>query len=372
MRIGSLFTGYGGLDMAAEAVLGGTVAWTVENDQHACKVIEARYPGVPNLGDVTRVDWAAVEPVDVVTAGYPCQPFSVAGQRRGTDDERHLWPYVAAAVRVLRPRWVLLENVAGHLRLGFADVLADLAGLRLDAEWTIVRASDVGAPHRRERLFCLAWDADREDAAPLGEVQEQESDADRAGGAAADSERQGWARPSLGSMVVAEERAVTLLPTPTAVDMGSGKTVQEWDDWTEAMRERHGNGNGHGDSLEVEALRLLPTPNASDGPHGGPGMRNGRGVADALPGINAFGPYQAAIGRWGQALGRPAPPPTQSGKDGRPRLSPRFVEWMMGLPEDRVTGLDLSVSMELKILGNGVVPQQAAHALQILIGRAAA
>src|SRR5690606_27324917 len=96
--------------------------------------------------------------------GYPCQPFSVAGKRKGTSDARHLWPYIARALRVLRPRSAFFENVANHLRLGFADVLADLAALGFDAAWATVRASDVGAPHRRERLFVLAvaTDPDRE------------------------------------------------------------------------------------------------------------------------------------------------------------------------------------------------------------------
>jgi len=97
--IGSLFTGYGGLDMAVQSVLGGEVAWYSEIDKHACTVLGAHHPGVPNLGDITAVDWTTVEPVDVLTGGYPCQPFSHAGQRKGTDDERHLWPFIADALR---------------------------------------------------------------------------------------------------------------------------------------------------------------------------------------------------------------------------------------------------------------------------------
>lgn len=111
-------SGYGGLDLAAESVTGGTTAWVVEYDPAPSRILAHRFPGVPNHGDLTTTDWAAVEPVDVLTAGYPCQPFSQAGKRRGTDDARHLWPYIADAVRVLRPRYVVLENVSGHLSLG--------------------------------------------------------------------------------------------------------------------------------------------------------------------------------------------------------------------------------------------------------------
>jgi hypothetical protein len=112
-------------------------------------------------------------------------------------------------------------------------------------------------------------------------------------------------------------------------------------------------------------MSLLPTPKASDGSNGGPGMRNRRGQVDALPAVAAaFGPYADAIARWENILGRPAPEPTHSGK-----LSPPFVEWMMGLPAGHVTdpGIGLTRTQQLKVLGNGVVPQQAASALRMLL-----
>ena len=124
MRIGSLFSGYGGLDMAVEAVFpDARPAWFCEWDDAPSKILAHHWPDVPNYRDVTAVDWSAVEPVDIITGGYPCQPFSAAGRRKGTDDDRHLWPYVREAVRVLRPRYVVLENVAGHRSLGFDRVL---------------------------------------------------------------------------------------------------------------------------------------------------------------------------------------------------------------------------------------------------------
>ncbi|MFD9814482.1 DNA cytosine methyltransferase [Streptomyces sp. NPDC059080] len=160
LRIGSLCTGYGGLDMAAQAVFGGTVAWVADPDPGASRILAHHHPRVPNLGDLTAVDWADVEPVDVVTAGYPCQPFSTAGHRKGTADDRHIWPHIARALRVLRPRYAVFENVANHLRLGFDTVLTHLAALGFDAWWCVVRASDVGAPHQRRRLVVLAVAAD--------------------------------------------------------------------------------------------------------------------------------------------------------------------------------------------------------------------
>ena len=151
--------------------------------------------------------------------------------------------------------------------------------------------------------------------------------------------------------------------------MGRGKTVDDWDAWTDAMRARHGNGNGHGKSLEIEAQRLLPTPAARD--HKDQYVDNaGSHRPGDVMGVD-FGPYTAAIRRWEAVIGRPAPSPTEPGKDGRPRLSPRFVEWMLGLEDGHVTAVGIPRNAQLKALGNGVVPQQAALALSMLLPRLA-
>lgn len=176
MKIGSLFSGYGGLDMAVAAHFDADLAWYSEIEPAACTVMAAHHPNVPNLGDITTVDWASVVPVDILTGGYPCQPFSHAGKRKGKNDERHLWPYVRDAIGALGPLYVVLENVRGHLTLGFADVLADLAGVGYDARWGVVRASDAGAPHQRARIFIVAY-PDRngygggQDSAGMGSVE---------------------------------------------------------------------------------------------------------------------------------------------------------------------------------------------------------
>jgi DNA (cytosine-5)-methyltransferase 1 len=156
MKVGSLFSGIGGLDLGLERA-GMEVAWQSEIDPYCCRVLAKHWPGIPNLGDVTTVDWSTVERVDLICGGYPCQPFSLAGRRGGADDPRHLWPHFRDALRELRPRYALLENVPGHLTLGFPEVLADLAALGFDAEWSIVSAADVGAPHLRRRLFVVAY-----------------------------------------------------------------------------------------------------------------------------------------------------------------------------------------------------------------------
>lgn len=205
-------------------------------------------------------------------------------------------------------------------------VVGDLAGLGYDAAWESARASDVGAPHRRERVFVLAW---RPDAADALRVL-----CDRPGGA-----RGRWDEPTDGRRVTAGVTTTPqLLPTPVVNDMGEGYDLEGWSVWRKKLRERHGN-NGHGRSLSIEA-------------------RRGNGY---------WAQYAPAIRRWEEVTGREAPPPTETGPRGGDVLSPRFVEWMMGLPTGHVTDTPgLSRSQALKALGNGVVPQQAAHAVNHL------
>jgi DNA (cytosine-5)-methyltransferase 1 len=155
VRVGSLFSGIGGIDLGLERA-GMTVIWQSEIEPYACRVLAKHWPDVPNLGDVKRIDWSTVERPDLICGGYPCQPFSVAGQRGGAGDPRHLWPDYRDALRVLRPRWAVLENVPGHLSLGFGRVLGDLADLGYDCEWDCISAAAVGAPHLRFRVFVVA------------------------------------------------------------------------------------------------------------------------------------------------------------------------------------------------------------------------
>jgi len=202
----------------------------------------------------------------------PCQPFSNAGRREGTNDERHLWPHVREAIRYLRPRYTFLENVRGHLSLGFDTVLRDLTEDGLTARWTTLRAADVGAPHNRERLFILVADPN-----------------------------------SLG------------LEAPVGCSGGS--------------------------SAEVS------------GDYGGVG---------AFSSVD-WGGHAPIVRRWERVTGLAAPCPVEV-RDGRPQLSIAFSEWLMGLPAGWVTGVPgLRESDQLKAIGNGVVPLQAAAALRFLL-----
>ena len=112
----------------------------------------------PIWPNVKTFPWASFRGcVDILTGGYPCQPFSAAGKRQGADDPRHLWrPYIARGIRILQPRLCFFENVEGHISLGLSDVIEDLAGMGYRTTWGIFSASEVGSPHQRKRVFILA------------------------------------------------------------------------------------------------------------------------------------------------------------------------------------------------------------------------
>ena len=156
LTVGSLFSGIGGLDLGLERA-GMKVIWQSEIDPYATRVLAKHWPEVPNHGDIKRIDWRNIVRPDVICGGYPCQPFSNAGKRLGEADERHLWPYVREAISQLRPRYAILENVRGHLSMGATTVIGELAAIGYDAEWRIISAASVGANHRRDRIFIVAY-----------------------------------------------------------------------------------------------------------------------------------------------------------------------------------------------------------------------
>jgi DNA (cytosine-5)-methyltransferase 1 len=156
LTVGSLFSGIGGLDLGLERA-GMNVIWQSEIDPYASRVLKKHWPEVPNYGDIKTINWGDVVRPDVICGGYPCQPFSTAGKRKGTDDPRHLWPWVRQAISELRPRYAILENVRGHISLGLSTVIGELASIGYDAEWQLISAASQGAPHLRERVVIVAY-----------------------------------------------------------------------------------------------------------------------------------------------------------------------------------------------------------------------
>ncbi|WP_433340586.1 DNA cytosine methyltransferase [Streptomyces sp. CA-253872] len=393
----SLCTGSAALDQAVEHVTGLTTVAVAEKDPAASRLLAARVPHARDLGDITAVDWQAVatelgRPA-ALTAGFPCQDISNAGPRGGIAGDRSgLWKTVAEAVRVLRPRLVFLENVAAIRSRGLDVVAADLAQIGYDARWMCLRAGDpeVGACHRRDRWFAVAYPAAENPHLAVGTER----------GAAAPGQAQGGrARAHAGGrsgLLAAPAGAggLRLLPTPAAADGTGGPGVSPKRRGgmnlrtavtllpTPAARDwKSGASNLLGTNsrpLNEVVVNLLATPKASDGPHGGPNQRDSAGNY-YLPGqavrlderwVATNGTdYGPAIRRWETVLGRPAPDPTEPGTKGNRRLSPAFVEWMMGAEPGWVTGSDLGLSRpdQLKILGNGVVIHQAIHAYATLL-----
>lgn len=422
MKTAELCAGYGGLHLAiADLDPTAELAWYAESDPAPAAIMAHHHPGVPNLGDITTADWSSAEPVDVLAAGFPCQPFSCGGPRRGSDDERHLWPTgVQPAIAAFRPPVVVIENVPGLLTVDrgavFRTILADLDQLGYTTRWTTVGACAVGCCHHRHRVFVLATLAQQPPpdgalfGAPLVSVRKWPAAGHAADGqlwplpahtcgtsgvtlptpAARDSTRgAGWGDQPGRPL----SEVVAMLPTPTVVDAHAG---------VGAGRRRDGGngvpnlrtaaallptpgarlGDDRGDpSPQLAATRIeagrrnlddavsfLATPRVSDGAKGGPNQR-GSGGDLALPAAvqpARWGQYAAAVARHEALFGILAPDPTVEGVRGGRRLNPACVEWMMALPPGHVTGVEIGRNAQLKALGNGVVPAQAAYALGLL------
>jgi DNA (cytosine-5)-methyltransferase 1 len=381
-RIGSLFTGYGGLDRAVQEVLGGQLAWYSENNPAASKVLAHHHPDVPNLGDITTVDWDQVEPVDILTGGFPCQDVSSAGRRAGMSagTRSGLWAHMATAIDHLRPQLVVIENVRGltsaradcdlepcpwclgddedvHLR-ALGCVLGDLADRGYDAQWCGLRAADVGAPHGRYRVFIVATEAK--------------------------SKRHGdsWA-PLLAWVPAAT----------VAGDQREAAAHAAGPRWGQSGSLASGPAQGAGPEAGRAVGRGGGAPAADTDRAGLEGAEPtaGRDMPAWGPALD-WGQFEHAIRHWENVIGRAVPAPTElsdsylamvrrrrEGRDRRPagrrgslrprrQLSPCFVEWLMGLPEGHVTAVSgLSRNDMLRLLGNGVVPQQAAAALRWLL-----
>jgi DNA (cytosine-5)-methyltransferase 1 len=163
VRVLDLFSGIGGFSLAATR-LGFEVAGQVEIDPWCRRLLAQHWPDVPRLADIHDVKGDEFGTVDLVCGGFPCQPFSVAGERRGSDDDRALWPQMLRVIAATRPRWVIGENVTGIISMELDTCLADLEGIGYSAWPVVIPAIGVDAPHRRERVWILAHDDRR--AAP--------------------------------------------------------------------------------------------------------------------------------------------------------------------------------------------------------------
>lgn len=326
LLVGSLFAGYGGLEMGLALAFGQRVrlAWYSEIDRGACRVMAHHHPDVVNLGDVTKIDWRGVRRVDILCGGFPCQDLSEAGKQAGLRDGTRsgLWSEFAKAIAELRPRLVLIENVRGILSadahsdleceacLGalrgepamraLGAVLGDLAEIGYDAAWHGLRVADVGGCHGRHREFILAWPSTDPDDVRLewlrlardGWAGSEDHDltpliptptASDYKGATAGRKEPGAHRGQLDAFV----EGGTLLPTPRAIDSTGvrGRTENRSDE-----------DNARAGLTLTDVTKMLPTPRATDGTKGGPNQRGSSGDLMLPSAVHALLPTPGVAG----------------------------------------------------------------------------
>ena len=214
MRHLDLFSGIGGFSLGLEAVGFQTIGFC-EKDEFCRKVLAKHWPDVPCFSDIKDLKYSTATgllwdgrqdidgyPIDIITGGFPCQPFSQAGKRQGVADDRYLWPEMLRVIREVRPRWVLGENVAGIVKMALDQVLADLEGLGYTCQSFIVPACAVDAPHQRKRVWIVAhhsehgrgsWRQGRSD--PSSEREPEQALSDVANPTQQYVDRAGAARP---------------------------------------------------------------------------------------------------------------------------------------------------------------------------------
>ncbi|RRJ97836.1 DNA cytosine methyltransferase [Opitutaceae bacterium TAV4] len=391
----SVCSGYGGIDLGLRRVVRGlrTVA-ACEIEAFAVANLVAKMEAglldaAPVWPDVKTFPWSSFRgAVDILSGGYPCQPFSAAGKRRGKDDPRHLWPHIARGVRLCQPSVCFFENVEGHITLGLRDVLHDLVGMGYRATWGIFSAAEIGAPHQRKRVFILAYrvgaglerlarhviDGDepgRDDAQPHGPTGE--------GGVctawpARPGERQHWWEPprvlaDTGRDERRQDQSGRKPEGRTAV-VGNGQDVADRDDGCEHRADREirsgrdatdGSRQDVGDAEGADSQWPGQLPEQAGGGEpanaGGvmadAGCEHGRGRF-ARSGRRDRSPVDASTGN-AQLVGD-AQPALGRNADGRPDR--------MDVPKLHVTTDNRTD--ELRLLGNGVVPDTAARAFVTL------
>lgn len=159
LKVGSLFSGIGGIELGFHSVGGFETKWFVEWEPYAQAVLKKNFPEVPVFEDIQTIDWYTMPPVDILTGGFPCQDASVANNSgKGIKGARTgLWKCYLEAIRILRPKFIIAENVPNLLNRGFEEVVSDLASVGYDAEWQVLPAGSFGASHKRERLWVVAY-----------------------------------------------------------------------------------------------------------------------------------------------------------------------------------------------------------------------
>jgi DNA (cytosine-5)-methyltransferase 1 len=424
VTVGGLCSGTGVLEHVVADLVGGRVAWHAQHEppdkngredrwQFASRILAHHWPDIPNLGDITAIDWTQVTRVDWITAGFPCQDVSLAGKREGLVEGTRsgIWRHVAACIAAQRAMrrsgepgpYVFLENVRGLLSAradsdlepcprcmgdrpdqpalrALGRVLGDLANLGFHAEWVGLPASrpDIGACHERFREFILAWPATEDPDGTAGdqrrlsapgqaEGRRARADAGRRGGApAADPSGAGLEIGAVqphGPQRPATQRGGSAAPTD-APSLGRGEGRARSARVVGGPDVALGGGAAPADASGHSGRVGDGNCDAPSDPDGGRlaghqerDLRQETGLEascgdDPVGRVLDWGPYGPAIRRWEAVLGRPAPRPTQPGRSAAGQLSAHFVEWHMGLPEGHVTAVPPAPGMSPSALRN--------------------
>lgn len=379
LAIGSLFSGIGGLELGLEHATGGRVCWQVERDAWCRDVLAKHWPDAVRYDDVCTVN--GLPAVDLICGGFPCQDVSLAGKRAGFGGERSsLWREYRRIIADVRPRLVFVENVPGLLTAddghAFAEVLGDLAALGFDATWDVFRASDVGAPHRRERLFLLAYRDDSKHDERQGEVpspyqrtQPRRSEFRVAGcrtDGLADSASLGEREPADEGVALAARGRARMEPR------GGGESPVADAEQREGGQRRHadvlGRRQGEAEQTRVGGGAVVGVDQVD--PNGERGAERDRGA------VAAGAEHAGASSRSGRLRGGAALARLGLSTDGLPRRldahrwpAGRGEAQHEGEPPRTAAGVPQRAA-RLKALGNAVVPQVAALAWRVLYARA--
>ena len=388
----SLYTGGGGLDLGFRLANPDAVPLLyVERELPAAALvvdhIEAGLlDAAPVWADTGTLDCKPfADKVDWIIGGFPCQPFSVAGKQRGTEDQRWLWEHIRRLAVEIRPRYLFLENTPGLLvHSGIGTILGDLSEIGFDAEWTSVRASDVGAPHRRERVFLLAYSDSSRSTSNTGDNGEERS--------VSEEERQPEYSATVsgrGSSDVAHSD--NRLGNGQIEEVRAGRSPSVDDSNHMAYSTRDGEqgphrqaGRGRGGRVRLSSKQLAHTGHdarRSEQEQQHTLETTGVGQSSTEHDVGdtndeGLQGRQQPVGQRAHEL--PAWPPGPSDTDAwaavlreRPDLAPAIESEVRGMDDGLARGMDLSRTDKLRILGNGVVPQQAALAFTILAERLA-
>ena len=175
LKILDLFSGIGGFSLGLEATGGFETAAFCDIDPYCRSVLKKHWPNVPIFEDIRKLKGTDIGTVDIITGGYPCQPFSVAGKQKGVEDKRHLWPEYFRLIKECRPTWVIGENVSGHIKLGLDSVIEDLESEGYATRTFSISASSIGANHKRERIWIVANSHNTRNRTPQYDCKQKQS-----------------------------------------------------------------------------------------------------------------------------------------------------------------------------------------------------